>query len=58
MDRDPHRELDRIQRRYRPRGCDLCTPAAARECRDPVCRARGYGQPVPASVPAHDEDEG
>lgn len=61
MDRDTHREMDRIQRRYAPRECDLCTPAAACECRDPVCRAGGYGQPqdeAPVSVTDRDEDEG
>lgn len=28
------------------RECEFCTPVAARECRDPQCRAAGYGEPT------------
>lgn len=28
------------------RECEFCTPAAARECRDPQCRAAGLGEPA------------
>ena len=32
--------------------CEFCTPAAARACTDPTCRARGYGQPHDGGDPA------
>lgn len=28
------------------RECEFCTPAAARECGDPQCRAAGLGEPA------------